>query len=100
MILRATGPIHGGSSVESGLEPETLRPQNRDRTTRPPRPQGWNREDLMFVTGHGPFILSTFEQMTTARAEKKEIQWPMPQNVGLPSPTISKLLQCNINYRG
>ncbi|GBM89774.1 hypothetical protein AVEN_196283-1 [Araneus ventricosus] len=31
-------PIHGGSSVESGFEPGTLRPQSRDLTTRPPRP--------------------------------------------------------------
>ncbi|GBL57049.1 hypothetical protein AVEN_49044-1, partial [Araneus ventricosus] len=32
MILRATGPIHYGSSVESGFEPGTLRPRNRDLT--------------------------------------------------------------------
>ncbi|GBO45845.1 hypothetical protein AVEN_164697-1 [Araneus ventricosus] len=38
MIWRATGPIHGGSSVESGLEPGALRFQSRDLTTRPPRP--------------------------------------------------------------
>ncbi|GBM07264.1 hypothetical protein AVEN_187831-1 [Araneus ventricosus] len=31
-------PQHGGSSVESGFEPGTLRPQSRDLTTRPPRP--------------------------------------------------------------
>ncbi|GBM29920.1 hypothetical protein AVEN_111228-1 [Araneus ventricosus] len=37
--LRATGPIHGGSSVESGFEPATLRPRGRDLTTRPPRPK-------------------------------------------------------------
>ncbi|GBN62883.1 hypothetical protein AVEN_2543-1 [Araneus ventricosus] len=30
--------MHGGSSVESGLEPGALRPQSRDLTTRPPRP--------------------------------------------------------------
>ncbi|GBM42958.1 hypothetical protein AVEN_140834-1 [Araneus ventricosus] len=29
--------IHGGSSRESGLAPETLRPLNRDSTTRPPQ---------------------------------------------------------------
>ncbi|GBN81832.1 hypothetical protein AVEN_148969-1 [Araneus ventricosus] len=39
------------------------------------------------------FIASIFEHMTTARAEKKEIQCTMPQNVGLPSPGISKLLK-------
>ncbi|GBN89193.1 hypothetical protein AVEN_77724-1 [Araneus ventricosus] len=33
------GPIHGGSSVESGFEPATLRSLGRDLTTRPPRPQ-------------------------------------------------------------
>ncbi|GBM10856.1 hypothetical protein AVEN_42116-1 [Araneus ventricosus] len=38
MILRATGPIHGGSSVESGLGPGALRPQGPDLTIRPPRP--------------------------------------------------------------
>ncbi|GBM71434.1 hypothetical protein AVEN_185738-1 [Araneus ventricosus] len=53
----------------------------------------------MFVTGHGPFP-SIFEHMTTARADKKEIQCTMPQNVGLPSPGISKLLQCHLNYSG
>ncbi|GBN57661.1 hypothetical protein AVEN_23965-1 [Araneus ventricosus] len=31
--------IHGGSSVESGFEPATLRSRGRDLTTRPPRPQ-------------------------------------------------------------
>ncbi|GBM79402.1 hypothetical protein AVEN_185437-1 [Araneus ventricosus] len=33
MIQRATGPIHDGSSTESGFEPGTLRPQGRDLTT-------------------------------------------------------------------
>ncbi|GBM18202.1 hypothetical protein AVEN_151734-1 [Araneus ventricosus] len=28
MIWYETGPIHGGSSVESGFEPGTLRPQS------------------------------------------------------------------------
>ncbi|GBM03412.1 hypothetical protein AVEN_265455-1 [Araneus ventricosus] len=35
---RGTGSIHGGSSVESGLEPGTFQPRNRDLTTRPPTP--------------------------------------------------------------
>ncbi|GBN51888.1 hypothetical protein AVEN_59515-1 [Araneus ventricosus] len=39
-------PIHGGSSVESGLEPGTLRPQSRDLTTRPPRPQHMEVDEL------------------------------------------------------
>ncbi|GBO16701.1 hypothetical protein AVEN_268950-1 [Araneus ventricosus] len=34
----AAGPIHGGSSVESGFELGTLQPQSRDLTSRPPRP--------------------------------------------------------------
>ncbi|GBN01306.1 hypothetical protein AVEN_240022-1 [Araneus ventricosus] len=38
MIWRTTGPIHDGSSVESGFGPEALLPQSRDPTTRPPRP--------------------------------------------------------------
>ncbi|GBM28117.1 hypothetical protein AVEN_176605-1 [Araneus ventricosus] len=37
-IQRATGPMRGGSSEQSGLEPGTLRPQSRDLTTTPPRP--------------------------------------------------------------
>ncbi|GBM79119.1 hypothetical protein AVEN_104495-1 [Araneus ventricosus] len=60
------------------------------------KPLGWNREEIMFVTGHGPFpsyphtfIASIFEHMTTARAKKKEIQFTMPQNVRLRSPDIS-----------
>ncbi|GBM03759.1 hypothetical protein AVEN_134971-1 [Araneus ventricosus] len=59
------------------------------------KPVGWNREDIMFVKDTGlslhTFIASIFEHMTTARAEEKEIQCTMPQNVGLPSPGISKL---------
>ncbi|GBO37516.1 hypothetical protein AVEN_67709-1, partial [Araneus ventricosus] len=35
---RRAGPKHGGSWMESGFEPGTLRPQSRDLTTRPPRP--------------------------------------------------------------
>ncbi|GBN49607.1 hypothetical protein AVEN_240236-1 [Araneus ventricosus] len=65
------------------------------------KPVGWNREEITFVTGHGPFpsylFASIFEHMTTARAEKKEIQFTMPQNVRLPSPGISKLQQCHSN---
>ncbi|GBN88015.1 hypothetical protein AVEN_114816-1, partial [Araneus ventricosus] len=33
MIERARGPIHDGSSVESGFEPGTLLPESRDLTT-------------------------------------------------------------------
>ncbi|GBM59034.1 hypothetical protein AVEN_104706-1, partial [Araneus ventricosus] len=40
MGYQAAGPIHGGSSVESGFEPGTLRLQSRDLTTRPPPPRG------------------------------------------------------------
>ncbi|GBM67018.1 hypothetical protein AVEN_135512-1 [Araneus ventricosus] len=68
------------------------------------KPVGWNREEIMFDTGHGlslhTFIASIFEHMTNARAEKKEIQFTMPQNVGLPSPGIPKLQQCHLNYSG
>ncbi|GBN18477.1 hypothetical protein AVEN_147814-1 [Araneus ventricosus] len=38
MIKRATGPKHGGSSVESGFESGTLRSQSRVLATRLPRP--------------------------------------------------------------
>ncbi|GBM78323.1 hypothetical protein AVEN_222143-1 [Araneus ventricosus] len=37
-IYRVTGAMHDGSSVESGIGPGTLLPENRDLTTRPPRP--------------------------------------------------------------
>ncbi|GBN39986.1 hypothetical protein AVEN_73269-1, partial [Araneus ventricosus] len=37
--LTCNRPTHGGSSVESGFEPGTLRPQSWDLTTRPPRPR-------------------------------------------------------------
>ncbi|GBN64255.1 hypothetical protein AVEN_68634-1 [Araneus ventricosus] len=46
MIERATGPIHGGSSLESGFEPGTLLLQSRDLTTRPPRPQKGKGQQL------------------------------------------------------
>ncbi|GBM64680.1 hypothetical protein AVEN_222950-1, partial [Araneus ventricosus] len=36
---RATGPIHDGPSVESGLEPGVLRLSGRHLITRTPRPQ-------------------------------------------------------------
>ncbi|GBM95370.1 hypothetical protein AVEN_255079-1 [Araneus ventricosus] len=49
---------------------------------------------------HDPPNDDSAEHMATARAEKKEIRCPMPQNVGLPSPGISKLLQCHLNYSG
>ncbi|GBL92796.1 hypothetical protein AVEN_4507-1 [Araneus ventricosus] len=38
MIYRATGPIHDGSSVESGFEPRSLRLRGRHLNTKPPRP--------------------------------------------------------------
>ncbi|GBN31370.1 hypothetical protein AVEN_175070-1 [Araneus ventricosus] len=46
------------------------------------------------------FIAAIFEHMTTVCTEKKEIQCTMPQNVGLPSPGISKLLRSHLNYSG
>ncbi|GBM63686.1 hypothetical protein AVEN_198691-1 [Araneus ventricosus] len=44
MIQRATGPIHGGSSVESCFEAATLRSRGRDLNTRPPRPRKFERK--------------------------------------------------------
>ncbi|GBM74150.1 hypothetical protein AVEN_216159-1 [Araneus ventricosus] len=35
--LACSSPIHGGSSMESGFGPSTLRSRGRDLTTRPPR---------------------------------------------------------------
>ncbi|GBO11779.1 hypothetical protein AVEN_20733-1 [Araneus ventricosus] len=39
MIQRATGPIHGGPTLESGFEPGIARLKSRDLTTRPSRPR-------------------------------------------------------------
>ncbi|GBN09682.1 hypothetical protein AVEN_110925-1 [Araneus ventricosus] len=39
-VWRATGPIHDGSSVESGLEPGSPWSRGRDFTTRPPKTLG------------------------------------------------------------
>ncbi|GBL90977.1 hypothetical protein AVEN_184377-1 [Araneus ventricosus] len=59
------------------------------------KPVGWNREEIMFVTGHGPFpsYLHRFNlrKHDNCLCEKREIQFTMPQNVGLLSPGISKL---------
>ncbi|GBM34437.1 hypothetical protein AVEN_226851-1 [Araneus ventricosus] len=44
------GPIHGGSSVESGFEHGILRPQSRDLTTRSPRP-------LRYLCATGDYVL-------------------------------------------
>ncbi|GBO20852.1 hypothetical protein AVEN_130428-1, partial [Araneus ventricosus] len=38
MIWLSTGPMHDGSSVESGFEPGALQPQGRGLATRPPPP--------------------------------------------------------------
>ncbi|GBM94163.1 hypothetical protein AVEN_89604-1 [Araneus ventricosus] len=63
-----------------------------------------NRQNVRVWGTEGPslhtFNTSIFEHMITASAEKKEIQGTMPRNVGLPSPGISKLLQCHLNYSG
>ncbi|GBO05516.1 hypothetical protein AVEN_163333-1 [Araneus ventricosus] len=68
------------------------------------KPVGWNREKLMFVTGHRPFpsYLHRFNLRThdNCSCGGKEIQCTMQQNVDLPSPGISKLLQCPLNYTG
>ncbi|GBO44083.1 hypothetical protein AVEN_113708-1 [Araneus ventricosus] len=45
MIYRSTGPIHDGSSVESGFEPGTLRLRGRDLTTRTPRHRSISMEN-------------------------------------------------------
>ncbi|GBM78212.1 hypothetical protein AVEN_72415-1 [Araneus ventricosus] len=62
---------------------------------------GWNREELMFVTGHEPFpsYLHRFHlrMHDNCSCGENEIQCATPQNVGLPCPGISKLLQCHIN---
>ncbi|GBM24279.1 hypothetical protein AVEN_168934-1 [Araneus ventricosus] len=54
---------------------------------------------ISFFSARAVVIASIFEHMTTARAEKKEIQCTMPQNVGLPSPGISRLQQCHLNLQ-
>ncbi|GBM32337.1 hypothetical protein AVEN_10670-1 [Araneus ventricosus] len=84
--------------IELGLEPETLRRRSRYPATNPPLPRVNSRCWLRHHIEHEDtdsslhtFIASIFEHMTIARAEKKEIQCTMSQNVGLPSPGISKL---------
>ncbi|GBL95804.1 hypothetical protein AVEN_197138-1 [Araneus ventricosus] len=52
MGWRAAGPIRGGSSVELGFEPATLRSRGRGLATRPLKPQsiaggGHNRMPLL-----------------------------------------------------
>ncbi|GBO29949.1 hypothetical protein AVEN_8088-1 [Araneus ventricosus] len=68
------------------------------------KPVAWNREEIMFVTRHGPFpsYLLRFNLRThdNCSCGEKEIHFIMPQNVGLPSPGISKLQQCHLNYSG
>ncbi|GBM93261.1 hypothetical protein AVEN_180793-1 [Araneus ventricosus] len=68
------------------------------------KPVGWNREEIMFITGHGPFpsYRLRFNLRTNDKCScgEKKIQFTMPQNVRLPSPGISKLQQCHSNYSG
>ncbi|GBM46394.1 hypothetical protein AVEN_73870-1 [Araneus ventricosus] len=68
------------------------------------KPVGWNREEIMFVTGHrsSPSYLHRFNLRTHNKCScgEKEIQFTMPQNVGLPSPGNPKLQQCHLNYSG
>ncbi|GBM60456.1 hypothetical protein AVEN_117969-1 [Araneus ventricosus] len=50
LIRRATDPMHGGSSVESGFEPGTFRLRNRDLTTRSLRPHNNLRSFQQFCS--------------------------------------------------
>ncbi|GBN70561.1 hypothetical protein AVEN_263238-1 [Araneus ventricosus] len=45
MMERATGPIHDGSSEESGFERGTLQLRGQNLITRPPRPRNISREN-------------------------------------------------------
>ncbi|GBN66531.1 hypothetical protein AVEN_80740-1 [Araneus ventricosus] len=58
MIQSATDPIHGGSSVESGFESGTLRPQCRDLTYRP--------RGLMVESGFEPAALRLQSRFLTS----------------------------------
>ncbi|GBN30403.1 hypothetical protein AVEN_17317-1 [Araneus ventricosus] len=66
MIKRATGPIHGGSSVESGFEPRALRPQSRDLTTRPQRPQPNDQDDSSVDTPFSNFHTTSVGELSTS----------------------------------
>ncbi|GBM66839.1 hypothetical protein AVEN_128513-1 [Araneus ventricosus] len=58
-------------------------------------------DDVQTDSCHRLALLSGGESLRyRCIAEKKEIQFTMPQNVGLPSPGISKLQQCYLNYSG
>ncbi|GBO39423.1 hypothetical protein AVEN_113781-1 [Araneus ventricosus] len=92
MIQRATGPIHVGSSVESGFEPGTLPPQSRDLTTMPPQP-------LIKAEAAFPFLTPKRNFQTTS--EKDITKQICIQNNFEFSFTTSKLLRpasaCGLN---
>ncbi|GBM04609.1 hypothetical protein AVEN_242847-1 [Araneus ventricosus] len=69
MIWSAAGPIHGGSSVESGFEPGTFQPQSRDLTTRPPRPLKYSNERFGIFCR---FNLATLVRGQTERGDREE----------------------------
>ncbi|GBN52991.1 hypothetical protein AVEN_207381-1 [Araneus ventricosus] len=62
---------------------------------------GWNREKIMFVTGHGPFpsYLHRFNLRTHDNCSWGEEVDPIhyATKCRLPSPGISKLQQCHLN---
>ncbi|GBM76393.1 hypothetical protein AVEN_221190-1 [Araneus ventricosus] len=64
---------HGGSPVESGLEPGTLRPRSRDLTTRSPRlsrpflkipsRKGGTVQTRLVVDNHPAAVIALFEDV-------------------------------------
>ncbi|GBL85562.1 hypothetical protein AVEN_34712-1 [Araneus ventricosus] len=62
------------------------------------KPVGWNREEIMFVTGHGPFpsYLHRFNLRTHLFVRRKRRSNALCHK--MPSPGISNLLQCHLKY--
>ncbi|GBO00441.1 hypothetical protein AVEN_211025-1 [Araneus ventricosus] len=51
--------MHGGSSVESGFESGTFRPESRDLTTKPPLPSEIKRFHFPLLTRHFAIRIKT-----------------------------------------
>ncbi|GBN35405.1 hypothetical protein AVEN_35410-1 [Araneus ventricosus] len=64
-VISLLGPIHDGSSVESGFEPGTLRFRSRDLTTWPPRPRWHSGVAVTSIrSAHAPLASQTLRQAT------------------------------------
>ncbi|GBM68554.1 hypothetical protein AVEN_126749-1, partial [Araneus ventricosus] len=91
-------PIHGGSSVESGFEPATLRPRGRDLTTRPPRPPD-DEDNTSIGTASPNFRTSSARGRFTGKVRfsvhkapnTADLQWNRFSNLDLDVPEADTL---------